>query len=84
MPIDGGLEACKEKCNNHSKCTAFEYALTTYTDEIDCCVLRKCPFPVPKPKFVLAEWHTGSYFDYTGYAKGKNVISYSNLLPWKK
>ena len=70
MPIPGGLQACKEKCNSVEDCTAFEYALTTYDDSIDCCVLRKCPLPVPTPELTQAEWHDGN-FDYVGYAKRK-------------
>ena len=79
MPIDGGLEACKDHCTNNKECTAFEYALTTSSDEIDCCVLRKCPFPVPPPDLEQAEWHEGSFFDYVGYKKRKiyKILKYN-------
>ena len=70
MPIPGGLNACKEKCNNLEDCTAFEYALTTRDDDTDCCVLRNCPLPVPAPQLTMAEWHNGLY-SYEGYAKRK-------------
>ena len=74
MPIPGGLQACKEKCNGLEECTAFEYALTTWDDDTDCCILRNCPLPVPKPEVTQAKWHDGS-FDYVGYAKRKILIS---------
>ena len=71
MPINGGLDACKDACNNEQNCTAVEYAETTFDTSTDCCVLRSCPIPVPTPTTVQAEWHTGN-FNYSGYASSKN------------
>ena len=67
MPISGGLEKCEEECNADISCTAFEYANTTFNDNTDCCILRSCPLPVPKPNVAQAEWHNGN-FNYSGYA----------------
>jgi len=68
MPIAGGLEACKEKCNTVQNCNAIEYAMSATPNNVTCCVLRKCPSPVPTPNVTQAEYHGGMY-DYVGYAK---------------
>ena len=73
MPIDGGLNACKDECNNEQNCTAVEFAETTFDADTDCCVLRSCPIPVPTPATVQAEWHTGN-FNYSGYASSINLL----------
>ena len=70
MPIAGGLDACKQECNNENNCTAIEYAMSATPNNVTCCVLRKCPSPVPTPNVTQAEWHGGIY-DYVGYVKGK-------------
>ena len=75
-----GLETCKDKCDSNEECTAIEYASTTWDEETvdedllinDCCVLRRCPLPVPSPKVEQAEWEGSSRsFKYIGYAKRK-------------
>jgi len=68
MPIAGGLDACKQECNNENNCTAIEYAMSATPNNVTCCVLRKCPSPVPTPNVTQAEWHGGIY-DYVGYVK---------------
>ena len=67
MPINGGLEKCKEECDADLSCTAFEYANATFDADTNCCVLRNCPLPVPTPDVTQADWHTGN-FNYSGYA----------------
>ena len=67
MPINGGLEKCKEECDADLSCTAFEYANTTFDADTNCCVLRNCPLPVPTPAVTQAGWHSGN-FNYSGYA----------------
>ena len=71
MPISGGLDACKEKCSANENCTTIEYALNA--PDVDCCVLRKCPLPVPVPDVAQARWHGGKYH-YEGYVKGKYKV----------
>ena len=73
MPISGGLDACKEKCNTNENCTAIEYAGKEQDENVDCCVLRKCPYPVPTPDITHAAWHDGKY-NYEGYAKGNHKL----------
>jgi len=68
MPIAGGLDACKQECNTEKNCTAIEYAMSATPNNVTCCVLRKCPSPVPTPNVTQAEWHGGIY-DYVGYVK---------------
>ena len=70
MPIPGGLEACKARCNTVPNCNAIEYAVSATQNNETCCVLRKCPSPIPTPDFTQAGWHGGRY-DYVGYAKVK-------------
>ena len=65
MPIAGGLDACKELCDKEKSCTAIEYSSI-----IHCCVLRKCPVPVPEPQVTDATWHDG-IAKYVGYVKLK-------------
>ena len=65
-----GLEACKERCDNNSNCNAIEYAEEAVNED-NCCVLRKCPYPVPEPYLEQAIWHGGHYY-YTGYVKSKH------------
>ena len=76
MPISGGLHECQTKCNIKKECTAIEYS-----DDVEgakCCVLRKCPFPVPRPQVVQAKWHNGKH-KYVGYVKCKYTgIQFSN------
>ena len=63
-----GLETCKEKCDNNTDCTAIEFTENAVNED-NCCVLRKCPYPVPEPELQTAVWHNGSY-NYTGYVRG--------------
>ena len=69
MPISGGLDECQEKCNMKTECTAIEYSNDAIAD-LTCCILRKCPLPVPNPQEVQAQWHGGGY-KYVGYVKSK-------------
>ena len=64
-----GLQGCKKKCRETKECTAIEYASKTFNEETDCCVLRKCPYPVPEPDLYVAEWHGGQY-SYFGHERG--------------
>ena len=70
MPIAGGLYACKEECNKAESCTAIEYSSNVFNAEVKCCVLRKCPVPVPEPQVKQANWHDGKS-KYVGYVKRK-------------
>ena len=70
MPSPAGLQGCLLKCNFVQNCNAIEYAMSATANNVTCCVLRKCPSPVPTPNVTQAKWHGGMY-DYVGYAKGK-------------
>ena len=50
---EGNLEDCKNACHLHLKCNAVNFSS-------DDCVLRACPFSIPKPKW--------SYKGYKGYS----------------
>ena len=73
MPITGGLEECKTKCDMTKECTAIEYSNAAKNGE-KCCVLRRCPVPVPIPNVDQANWHGGQY-KYVGYAKGNYAVT---------
>ena len=77
MPIAGGLEECKSKCNMNKQCTAIEYSNSVfkspYYKAVQCCVLRRCPVPIPIPNVTQAEWH-GGHFKYDGYVKGNYAV----------
>ena len=70
MPISGGLNECQKRCNMKKECTAIEYSNDAIYIGVKCCILRKCPLPVPSPQVVQAQWHGGQY-KYVGYVKGK-------------
>ena len=70
MPISGGLYECQQKCDMTKECTAIEYSTYATTYGYKCCILRKCPLPVPRPQVDQAKWHSGKY-KYVGYAKSK-------------
>ena len=75
MPISGGLYECQTKCNMKKECTAIEFS-----KDMKCCVLRKCPLPVPRPQLVQAKWHSGKS-KYVGYVKCKyNGDPFLNFL----
>ena len=73
MPIRGGLEECKTKCNMNKECTAIEYS-NVVMKIVKCCILRRCPVPVPTPNVTQAEWH-GGQFKYDGYVKGNDAAT---------
>ena len=79
MPIDGGLEACKVECNKEKSCNAIEYSSNVFNQQVKCCVLRKCPLPVPEPQVKQANYHDGKS-KYVGFVKRKytppEVLSY--------
>ena len=78
MPIRGGLNECKRKCDMKESCTAIEYSKNVVNVESGkgekCCVLRECPLPVPVPDVAQAEWHGGKS-KYVGYVKRKYDIT---------
>ena len=69
MPA-GGLEKCKETCDDNTECYAFEYSV-----EGDCCVFREMCDP-KEPTLTEATHHGGQYKDYKGYVKGKMELIY--------
>ena len=77
MRIDVSLDECKEECDKEKTCTAIEYSsMVEFSSKarLQCCVLRKCPVPVPEPD--VADATHGHPKDtikdkYTGYVKSK-------------
>jgi len=79
--LNMSLGLCKWRCNDDENCTAFEYAPFCFQfyslngslrKKIKCCILRKCPTPVPTPNVTQAGWYGGimtAYGGYDGYAK---------------
>ena len=76
MPVPGGLPECQKRCDMKKECTAIEYSnLTNHFPhkenyKMQCCILRKCPLPVPVPQVLQAKWHRGE-FKYVGYVERK-------------
>ena len=50
-------------------CTAIEYSSDVFNAGLKCCILRKCPVPVPEPQVTDAKWHGNA--KYVGYVKCK-------------
>ena len=72
MPITGGLYGCKTKCDMNKECTAIEHS--NAANGVKCCILRRCPVPVPIPNVTQAGWHGGE-FKYLGYVKGNCAVT---------
>ena len=69
MGEEWGLVACKAECNKDESCTAIEHSTDVFGIGVKCCILRKCPVPVPEPQVEDAIWHPPA--KYVGYVKRK-------------
>ena len=81
MPVNGGLDGCKELCNSNSECDAIEYAPSPGEGKVDCCILVKCDGSVPEPTETGEHYHPGQDYEYKGYKKGtRNPIHSPNII----